>query len=167
MSLPDGVRVAWREIAGGVERRSVSRALVRELLPGARLSSRCARCGGDHGRLRVSGVEAAASVSYAGGWAVVATLEGEGRVGLDAVPADASGLDRVMPGADAWAWARLEAVVKADGRGLEVDPARVRIDARDDGTWSGAIDDGPAFDGYDVEGPEGVVVAVAVLTRHP
>jgi 4'-phosphopantetheinyl transferase len=167
VSLPDGVRVAWREIAGGVERRSVSRALVSELLPGARLSSRCARCGGDHGRLRVSGVEAAASVSYAGRWAMVATLEGEGRVGLDAVPADVSGLDRVMPGADAWAWARLEAVVKADGRGLEVDPARVRIDARDDGTWSGAIDDDPAFDGYDVEGPEGVVVAVAVLTRHP
>ncbi|WZH35638.1 MAG: hypothetical protein PIR02_12725 [Microbacterium enclense] len=167
MTLPRGVRVAWREVAGAASRREVSRALVTELLPGARLSSRCVRCGGDHGRPRVSGVEAATSVSYAAGWAVVATLEGSGRVGLDAVPAGASDLDRVVPGADARTWARVEAVLKADGRGLEIDPARVRVAERQDGTWDGAIDDGPAFDGFDVEGPDGVVIALAVLTRHP
>jgi len=167
VTLPRGVRVAWGEVADAASRREVSRALLSELLPAARLSSRCARCGGEHGRLRVSGVDAAASVSYAEGWAVVATLEGDGRVGVDAVSGQASGLDRVLPGADARAWARVEAVVKADGRGLDIDPARVRVTAREDGAWSATIDDGLTLHGYDVAGPDGVVVAVAVLPATP
>ncbi|WP_307486925.1 hypothetical protein [Microbacterium trichothecenolyticum] len=158
------MRVAWRIVSAGADRREVSRSLLTELLPGARLSSRCSRCGGDHGRVRVSGAEVTASVSYASGWAIVAVRDGDQRVGIDAVAADATGLDRVLPGADARTWARVEAVLKADGRGLAVDPARVRIVERADGEWSSTIDGAAAGVGFDVEAPPGVVVAVAVAS---
>ncbi len=162
MTLPSGVRVSWRAVAATGPRREVSRALLSEMLPGAVMLSRCARCGGEHGRIRVTGVEAAASVSYAPGWAVVAVADGPGAIGVDAAPAHAQGLDRVLPGADARAWARTEAVLKADGRGLEVDPARVHVVEAADGRWTGAVDAGAAWEGYDLVGPPGVVVAVAV-----
>lgn len=162
MTLPPDVRVAWREVPPGAVRREVSRSLLAELLPGADVVSRCSACGGEHGRVRVTGVEATASVSYAEGWAVVATSRSAGSVGVDAVPAEATGLDNVLPGADARTWARVEAVLKADGRGLTVDPARVRIEPRADDTWVGRVDDGAPYDGYDVVGPSDVVVAVAV-----
>lgn len=162
MTSPGGVRVAWRAVPPGADRRAVSRSLLTELLPGARVSARCARCGGDHGRVRVSGVDATASVSYANGWAVVAVRRGDDRVGIDAVAADATGLERVLPEADAQAWARVEAALKADGRGLAVDPGRVRITERGRGEWDWTIDATAASVGFDVEGPPGVVVSVAV-----
>ena len=129
MTLPSGVAVAWREVPAGVPRREVSRALLAELLPGATVSSRCASCGGDHGRPRLAGTDAAVSVSYAPGWAVVALTRIPARIGVDAVPRDAGGLERVLPHgtADATGWARVEAVLKADGRGLAIDPARVEV----------------------------------------
>jgi len=162
VTLPRGLRVAWREVHDAASRREVSRGLLSELLPGAVFVSRCARCGGDHGRIRASGTDAAVSVSYAGGWAAVAIAAAGTRVGVDIVAADAGGLDRVLPGADARAWARVEAVLKADGRGLDVDPARVRVVGDEDGTWSARVDGGPWWEGYDVAGPAGVVTAVAI-----
>lgn len=111
------------------------------------------------------------SVSYAPGWAVVAVTRDHARVGVDAVSADAGGLERVLGGpADARAWARAEAVVKADGRGLRVDPSRVRVLATVDGWVARIVEpDGPdrgaaasEWRGWDLDGPAGVVVAVAV-----
>lgn len=171
MSLPAGIRIAWRAVPPGTHRRRVSRALLAELLTGAAFVSRCPSCGGDHGRIRVEGVDAAVSVSYVPGWAVVAVTHDHSGIGIDAVPADAAGLERVLGGAaDARAWARAEAVVKADGRGLRVDPFRVRVRATADG-WVAQIaePDGPdrgaaaiEWRGWDLDGPAGVVVAVAV-----
>ena len=166
MTLPAEVEVRWRRVPEGAARRAVSRALLAELLPGASFAARCARCGGDHGRLRVSGADAAVSVSYAEGWAFTVAASGTLRVGLDAVPVAVTGLERVLPGADARSWARVEAVLKADGRGLTVDPARVRFAADPAGAdWSARVGDGPALTGWDVTGPPGVVVAVALPTR--
>ncbi|MGC0370126.1 hypothetical protein [Microbacterium sp. SLBN-111] len=169
MTLPSDVRLAWRRVPTGVARRTVSRALLAELLAGAEFVSRCPACGGDHGRIRVIGMDATASVSYAAGWAFVVATPGEMRVGLDAVAADADGLDRVLPGGDARAWARVEAVLKADGRGLTVDPARVHVmDAFVPGSdWSARIDDGAPIAGWDVAGPPGMVVAVAAVGTAP
>lgn len=163
MTLPADVDVRWRSVPAGALGRDVSRALLAELLPGASFVARCARCGGAHGRLRVAGADAAVSVSYAEGWAFVATARGAARLGLDAVPASAPDLERVLPGADARTWARVEAVLKADGRGLAVDPACVRVEEADaDGAdWTAHIGDGPALTGWDVDGPAGVVLAVA------
>ena len=171
MTLPAGVRLAWRRIPEGVERRTVARALLAELLPGATFVSRCPSCGGDHGRVRVLGTDSAVSVSYADGWAFVVAAPGWGRVGLDAVPASASGLDRILPGGDARSWALVEAVLKADGRGLAVDPLRVRFadSAAPGEEWTASIDDGAAVSGWDADGPSGVVLAVAadLGVAHP
>lgn len=164
MTLPDEVRVAWRRVPAPSDRRAASRELLGEMLPGATFLSRCPRCGGEHGRIRVSGVDAAVSVSYAGGWAVVAMAGGERRLGVDAVAAGAAGLERVLPdSSDARDWARVEAVLKADGRGLRVDPRSVEvIDADRAGTWHARIDGGPEWLGWDTSGPPGLVVAVAL-----
>ena len=164
MTLPSGVRLAWRRVPAGVARRTGSRALLAEPLPRGGVVSRCPARGGAPGRIRVVGMDATASVSYAAGWAFAVAAPGQRRVGLDAVPADASGLDRVLPGGDARAWARVEAVLKADGRGLTVDPARVRVvDASVPGSdWAARIDDGAPVAGWDVAGPPGILVAVAV-----
>lgn len=165
MTLPRGVRAAWGEVSDTVSRREVSRALLSALLPGATFVSRCPRCGGEHGRIHVSGVEAAVSVSYAGGWAAAVVAEGWARVGIDVVRADAGGLDRVLPGADAHTWARVEAVLKADGRGLDVDPARVEVAGGAGDAWTARVDEGTWVTGYDLAGPPGVAAAVAVATE--
>lgn len=103
MTLPAGIQVAWRAVPQGAPRREASRALLAELLPRASFVSRCASCGGDHGRVRVEGVDAAVSVSYVPGWAVVAVTRDHPRIGVDAVPAEAGGLERVLPaGSRAW-----------------------------------------------------------------
>lgn len=169
MTLPSGVQVAWREVPPSADRRVVSRSLLTELLPGAVFVSRCPSCGGDHGRIRVRGADAAVSVSYAPGWAVVAVTREYGRIGVDAVPADAAGLERVLPGeTDARAWARAEAVLKADGRGLTVDPAHVSVREGADRWWArviehpGGRDSTAEWRGWDLDGPEGVVAALAV-----
>lgn len=101
MTLPAGIQVAWRAVPPGAPRREASRALLAELLPRASFVSRCASCGGDHGRVRVEGVDAAVSVSYVPGWAVVAVTRDHPRIGVDAVPAEAGGLERVLPGGSA------------------------------------------------------------------
>ncbi|MCM3614656.1 hypothetical protein M3672_09435 [Microbacterium enclense] len=101
MTLPAGIHVAWRAVPPGAPRREASRALLAELLPRASFVSRCASCGGDHGRVRVEGVDAAVSVSYVPGWAVVAVTRDHPRIGVDAVPAEAGGLERVLPGGSA------------------------------------------------------------------
>lgn len=180
MTVPPGIRVAWRAVRSPADRRSVSRGLLAEELPGASLTSRCPACGGDHGRIRVEGVDAAVSVSYVPGWAVVAVSHDHARIGIDAVPADAGGLERVLPDAtDALAWARAEAVLKADGRGLRVDPSRVTVRAITEGwlAWIAerAVDDerrpsrAPggehstrAWRGWDLDAPSGVVAALVV-----
>jgi 4'-phosphopantetheinyl transferase len=166
VTLPAEVRLRWRRVPEGVERRAVSRALLQEMHPAATFVSRCPRCGGPHGRVHVIGADASVSVSYAAGWAVVAA-DGHGRrIGVDAVAADARGLERVLPRADARSWARVEAVLKADGRGLAVDPGRVRVvEAVAGAHWSGRVDAGGLLAGWDLDGPPGVLVALALGGR--
>ncbi|WP_295786134.1 4'-phosphopantetheinyl transferase superfamily protein [uncultured Microbacterium sp.] len=174
-ALPLGIRVLWREVPAGVSRRTVSRDLLREALPSARFVSRCPVCGGAHGRVRVEGADAAVSVSYAPGWAFVAVDDRGERIGVDAVPAGAGGLERVLtpdgrrlPDDPARHWARVEAVLKADGRGLAVDPAHVEVSLEAAG-WRARIrgeDAAGDWRGWDVEGPAGLVVAVAASAER-
>jgi 4'-phosphopantetheinyl transferase len=87
--------------------------------------ARCATCGGAHGRPVLGGSRALdglhASVAHAGGIVVVA-VSADGPIGIDAEPRDRD----TPPGMTLAGWVRIEAVLKADGRGLAVDPARVR-----------------------------------------
>ena len=168
MTLPAGFVVAWGEVPAGAARRAVSRRLLAQVLPEARFLSRCPACGGDHGRVHVEKTDAAVSVSYAPGWSVVAMAPGRARLGVDAAPRGAHGLERVLTDgtADAAAWTRVEAVLKADGRGLAVDPARVEVQVGAGPTWRAVIrDDVPAplvWRGWDLEAPDGLVAAVAL-----
>ncbi|MFS0733932.1 hypothetical protein ABC304_03310 [Microbacterium sp. 1P10UB] len=109
--------------------------LAADLEPGAALEidTGCTTCGEDHGRPRAVGAPLALSVAYAGPLVVAAAARREevGAVGVDVeresgavdlsglAPAGASGLV---------GWTRIEAVLKADGRGIRLDPGEVRID---------------------------------------
>lgn len=148
------LRHAGDALRSAEERRADGRRLVIEAAAAllgidpseVTVTARCAHCGGDHGRPLVSidGRPGAldASVSHADGATVAAVAD---RVmGIDLEPI-AGGSDRfvairavsgpwaaeVADGADALrAWTTVEAVVKADGRGLEIDPRRVRLTGR-------------------------------------
>ena len=165
----DTVRLAWAGTDGDrAHRREVAWELLRRLLaqagsPDAELSNSCARCGGPHGAVQVTGAPWRASVSYAGALAVVAIHPGaEVPFGIDAEPvADAvRGAAGGAPGG-LLRWVRAEAALKADGRGLRVDPALVEI-AKAEGGWT-AVAPGirEPFRGRELDGPPGVLVSAA------
>jgi len=125
------------------------------------IRQRCEVCGGvDHGPLRSD--DAAISVAYAPGVVVAAAAHARA-IGID-VERDAGalpGLDALFapsPPPDAGGWTAIEAALKADGRGLRVDPATV------------VVADGRArVPGHDrtiavhrVTGPAGYVVSLAI-----
>jgi 4'-phosphopantetheinyl transferase len=58
-------------------------------------------------------------------------------------------------------WVRIEAVLKADGRGLRVDPARVRFADDAQGTVAWIEDERPRYRVVDVELGRYLVVALA------
>jgi len=117
-----------------------------------RLSYDCTRCGKPHGRPVVTGPTAAVrwhvSLSHAGDLVMVAVTDA-GPVGVDVEAAAATrftGFDdvaltsteraeveRCAPESRAWAravyWTRKEAVLKATGYGLTIDPATIEVSA--------------------------------------
>ncbi|WP_292831024.1 chemotaxis protein CheY [Microbacterium sp.] len=168
--MPD-LRLAWAVARGGrAERREAAWALVRRLLareghPDALLSNPCPRCGGPHGPVRVAGAPWRASVSYAGAVAVVGIHpDTVTAFGLDAEPLadpvrDAGG------GVDGGLlrWVRTEAVLKADERGLRIDPAELEFTEAGNG-WSARISDRTeAFIGWEPDGVPGILVSVALM----
>lgn len=161
-----GIRLAWEVVRPGARRRDTAWTLLRTLLPpSTALSNPCPRCGGPHGPVRTGGPYLA-SVSYAGGIAVVGVVAADAAsaFGIDAEPDGERGrLTRVLSAtASVRDWIRIEAVLKADGRGLRVDPARVRIEEAD-AAWT-ALLDGTAYLGADLAGPPGILVSAAMIT---
>lgn len=166
------IEVAWAEVEPGRTRRAQAWRLLAEMLPpDAALSNPCPWCGGPHGRVRVSHAAFVASVTYAAGYAIVAVAATADAValGIDAEPAldrrrEAAGMSGVLGEdvASARDWVRVEAALKADGRGLRIDPATVRV-APAEGGWTAAVPGGMVFRGRDVAGPPGIMVSVATL----
>ncbi|KQQ65265.1 4'-phosphopantetheinyl transferase family protein [Microbacterium sp. Leaf320] len=154
--------------------RALIRALVQRIRGGdaVLLDSRCDRCGGDHGRPRSAGVSL--SVSHAGDLVVVAAAAGIIRLGVDVEPEGAAGRvnevgslfpDGASP--DIAGWTRIEAAVKADGRGFEVDPSAVMLlEGSPDihpRVWSAVLPGGPArIEVATLAGPPGYVLSAAV-----
>lgn len=166
------MRTAWATVQGDEERRTVAWDLLRSLLPpGARLSNACPSCGGPHGPVRVDGVAAPVGVSYArsrttGATVAVAALAG-GPACARAFAIDAEFADdpvRDTAGAPLSLsisdWVRVEAALKADGRGVRVDPASIELRGTPD-SWTARI---PGFSGVyrgrDLPVP-GLIVAAA------
>jgi 4'-phosphopantetheinyl transferase len=173
-----GVRVGWCRVDAGLTRRAVADALIARIAGGTGAIARsCPRCGSTtHGRPVAEAAGVHASVSYADGWVLVAVGDA-GRV--DAVGVDAEPRSRargaalhgvITPGrrTSLRRWTRVEAVLKADGRGLSVDPARVRISRGVRGVVArisepdAAESDGIPYRVRRVRGPRGLVVSLAI-----
>jgi 4'-phosphopantetheinyl transferase len=114
-----------------VARRWFAREVVAEATgcapPEVHIAQRCPRCDGPHGRPTVSvphGPRPFASWSSAGDVTVVAV--GRQPVGVD-----------VVARPELLVWARLEAVLKATGHGLDVDPSLVELSATGVQRWDG------------------------------
>ncbi len=171
----DGV-LAARFVAG----RGLLLGLLEELAPGAdpEIVTRCARCGGPHGAPRALHAPVAMSVSYAGALVAAAAVRTEtaSAVGIDVErgdPAttlgDLGALFAPDPPPDLARWTRIEAVLKADGRGIRVAPNEVRERAARsrtllDGSRIAAIPGRcGTFEVAPVAVPRGVASAVAIL----
>lgn len=153
----------------------------------------CATCGSHrHGKPTVAGHhDLSVSLSYAGGLAVVALSRG-GEVGVDVEVVDdsdfegfnavtldlseAPALDALdgdrLARARAQVWARKEAVLKASGHGLAVDPRQVVVSGPEEPAalvaWKGEQPLGSPVQLADVDLLDtGHVAAVALLTAEP
>ncbi|HEY3409091.1 MAG TPA: hypothetical protein VGK53_13040 [Propionicimonas sp.] len=151
--------------------RSLVSSLIGRLFPDASgwsIGTRaCARCGKRHGAVEVVGVPAVAGVSYARGIVVaaVALSPPTGSVGVD-VELDAADttrtrdLERLLGRSRQpvlLRWTRIEAVLKADGRGLLVEPRDVRVR----GTHASIAGDTTRYELAEVAGPPGYVISLA------
>ncbi|TQL47070.1 4'-phosphopantetheinyl transferase [Homoserinimonas aerilata] len=120
------------------------RMLLRELVgrltdvPAASVAfdATCPDCGRQHGKPRLKKGDLAVSVSHSPGVVAVAAAWGAA-VGVDVEPRSGSTrtADAITAVAGASAdplrhWTRIEAVLKADGRGLRVDPRTVAVARR-------------------------------------
>lgn len=146
LAQPAGVVLGWRAVpeTAGVRRSPAARTAGRRLLREARdllgaasggIRQRCGFCGAeDHGPLVADGV--VLGVAYAPGLVVAAAASAirVRALGVD-VERDAGALPSLAalfapaPPPDAAGWTAIEAAVKADGRGVRVDPASVTVDA--------------------------------------
>jgi 4'-phosphopantetheinyl transferase len=137
---------------------------------GVHITARCVDCGGAHGRPVLAGDNPDAlnlSVSACAGMVVVAVAAGRS-VGIDIEPraAGAAALQAVErltghTGDPLRHWTRVEAVLKADGRGLRVDPSRVTI------SGNRAELDGTSYRLLDVPVDPDFVVSVALGPGTP
>lgn len=122
------------------ERFLTGRMLLRELAAGftgadlesITITAGCPDCGQPHGRPMIEGTELFVSLSHADEISVAALIQGAA-IGVDVEPRDASperlaAIREIAGGDDLRHWTRVEAVLKADGRGLRVDPREVVID---------------------------------------
>lgn len=202
LSAPERERFAATadEAAAGrfVVGRAAIRMLASELLDGALapaeivVSAHCAVCGGPHGRpeaeLRsAKGRRISLSIAHCTAGVAVAAMW-RGPVGIDIEPADATtaalaAVSSLIPPAARPAgrnwepvqhWTRVEAALKADGRGLTLDPAEVRI-ASGDGAITATLplapdgppEEPPRFAIADLRLDPAVRASVAIGLRAP
>ena len=180
LSGPDVLRVdelAPRLRDGFVVGRLLIHALVAGLFPQATqwsvIAGACRRCGRLHAGVELEGVPARASVSYAADLVVVAVAPASkvSRLGLDAEfgVADAGRIEefRRMLGTSTEPilrrWTRVGAVLKADGRGLLIDPASVHL--RRGGAWIAG--QAASYAVAEVPGPPGFLVSLAWCSVAP
>lgn len=156
------MRAAWAVVPGGEDRRAVAWGLLRGMLsPGVQLSNPCPLCGGPHGPVRVvDGVSELVGVAYARSRTAgtVVAVVGVAPAGVRSFAIDAEFADD--PARDAAGaplgfsvvdWVRVEAVLKADGRGVRVDPAVVEVQGAPD-AWTAQIEgDDVAYVGRDLD----------------
>lgn len=162
---------------GFVVGRLLIHSLVAGLFPHATgwtvTAGACRRCGRLHAGVELEGVPARASVSYAADLVVVAVAPTSqvSRLGLDVElgVADSGRIDelRRMLGTSTEPilrrWTRVGAVLKADGRGLLIDPGSVHL--RRGGAWIAG--QAASYAVAEVPGPPGFLVSLAWCSVAP
>ena len=142
--------------------RLLLRRLVSELTGTAAaevvLDATCPDCGTQHGRVATPGLHV--SVTHSRDLVVVAASDVP--IGIDAEgqpsPGALDAIDAVAGEASITRWTRVEAVLKADGRGLRVDPKKVLFDG--DLAW---VEDSPErYRLSEVEVQPAAIVTVAL-----
>jgi len=173
---------AQRFLAG----RSLLAGLIDEFTDAVDLgfTTTCERCGAEHGRPRLERAPVAVSISYAGSIVAVAAaaLADAAGVGVDIEREPVGGGSRRLselaalfapsPAPDIEGWTLLEAALKADGRGVHVNPAAVRVGAVGSGRLPGAraVQIPGRHDSVDaaiLAGPAGFVLTAAAAPVAP
>ncbi|MDR6866979.1 4'-phosphopantetheinyl transferase [Microbacterium resistens] len=194
------ILLAWADApqraAGRTSGRMLLRLLVEAVAPGSDplIERRCPRCGAeDHGRLHAPHAPVVLSASHAEGLVVVAAvhIDDAATVGVDVEALTGrSPLDELAPlfapasPPTVAGWTRIEAVLKADGRGLRVAPGDVRFapglhDARlpsplhgpggskaeDVGTLLATVPGGGLFEVVTLDAIPGTALSIAIDAR--
>ncbi|MGZ0713054.1 chemotaxis protein CheY (plasmid) [Coraliomargarita sp. W4R53] len=170
---PGDVHLRWSRVPPGAVRREVAWSLIRSIVGDSILiSNPCPHCGGPHGPVHLDASGIRASVSYAGETALVAVVFGDyDGFAIDAEPLhsptrDAASLEGVLGSrtdVTVRDWIRVEAALKADRRGLRVDPATVVVSTDSAASWSALLPDSPPIAGWDITGPEDIAVSAAIV----
>jgi 4'-phosphopantetheinyl transferase len=179
--------IAW-ELASPAARFAVGRSLMTSLVTDlvdqadVEIFRHCPRCGShEHGAPQIRDLPIAVSVSYAGSMVAAAAIRttDAAAIGIDIEPEASAArvgelalLFQPLPAPDLRQWTLLEAVLKADGRGLNVDPSTVVLGGSSRtvlGRARMAAIPGRAepVAAAAVDGPSGFVVSVAVAGAAP
>lgn len=138
----DGLRAEGDRARFLAGRTALLRAAAEAGEPGVAVDATCPDCGAAHGRpqARGAGQPLYLALAHAGGAAYATAARVP--VGIDAEPLDTppgrrAAIDDLAPGhGDVLRrWTAIEAVLKADGRGLRVSPDAVRL-----GRWRAVLD---------------------------
>ncbi len=149
--------------------RSVLRRLAAEqlgvLAAEVPLVALCPDCGGSHGRPIIDGSRLQLSLSHCAG-AVVAVAAWNRPIGVDVERRDASpqqeaAIEAVAAGHGIRHWTRVEATLKADGRGLRVDPREVHLE----GALAWVVDRPTRYELFEPELDPALQVTVALAAR--
>lgn len=154
-----------------VQGRTLLHRLLGELQPGPvpQLdATTCPHCGGPHGPVSVEGPAVVVSLAHADGLVVaaVAATSKVSALGVDAERDTVEATERLAdlvkliggpPASALRRWTQIEAVLKADGRGLRVAPERVRIEDE-----AAQIEGDPAsYHLANITGPAGYLISLA------
>jgi 4'-phosphopantetheinyl transferase len=164
-------------VPAGTARRDIAWALLTDLAGRRRgtvpIVNPCPRCGGPHGPVVLDGTDLLGSVSYTGDVAVAAVIPAAAAAGfgIDAESAnswdDTPGREVLGRPADLREWTRVEAALKADGRGLRVEASRVVVAPAPAGWRATVPGSAGVMLGWDVPAPAPLVVSAAVVPALP
>ncbi len=130
------------------------------------LSAHCLDCGQPHGRPVLNGTRLHMSLSRTAG-VVVAAANWDSAVGIDVesaavAPERLDAVESLTGIRSLQHWTRVEAVLKADGRGLRVDPGSVRVRPRGSRLDAAVLGSPVRYRMLDLAPGDGIVGSIAV-----
>ena len=163
-AMPAHARASF--LAGRLLLRTLAADLMGLTPLAVQLTARCPDCGGAHGKPQLRGESLHLSLSRTD-MVVVAAASWDALVGIDVErldqPAERIAAIGVITGeATLSSWTRAEAVLKADGRGMRVDPALVGFEETAAGLQATVADSAVRYLVREVDVQAGLLVSTAV-----